>query len=87
MVGAFEVVVAHLALDHPGEGSQSAWGPLFGEDLGDGQPDGDGEPVRGKRTARVMVWRRTIRSVAVNDSRSGSSSWSTALSCIRARRA
>jgi hypothetical protein len=86
MVGAFEVVVAHLALDHPGEGSQSAWGQPFGEDLGDGQADGHGESVRGK-TARVMVWRRTIRSVAVNDSRSGSSSWSTAVSCMRARRA
>jgi hypothetical protein len=40
MVGAFEVVVAHLALDHPGEGSQSTPGELFGQDLGGGQPDG-----------------------------------------------
>ena len=37
-----------LRLTTRGEGSQSAWGQPFGENLGDGQPDGHGEPVMGK---------------------------------------
>jgi hypothetical protein len=49
MVGAFEVVVAHLALDDPGEGWESTRGELFGQDLGGGEGDGHRQPVRGKR--------------------------------------
>ena len=49
MVGAFEVVFAHLAFDHAGERSQPAWGQSVGEDLGDGQSGRAEEPVRGKR--------------------------------------
>jgi hypothetical protein len=82
MVGAFEVVVAHLGLDTRGK-ARSRRG-------GGGQPGSRRRPARwpwragqGETTARVMVWRRTIRRVLVNDSWSGSRSWATAVSCMR----
>jgi hypothetical protein len=49
VVGAFEVVVAHLAFDHPGEGTQPPDREPLGQDLTDGHPDRAGELVRGKR--------------------------------------
>jgi hypothetical protein len=49
--GAFELVVAHLALDRPGEGPQPAFGQQHGQQLVDHHADGRGELVRGKRPA------------------------------------
>jgi hypothetical protein len=49
MVGAFEVVVAHLAFDGAGKGTQPAWWERLGEDLLDRGADGRGDLVRGKR--------------------------------------
>ena len=49
MVGAFEVVVAHLAFHHPGEGAQAPEREPFGQDLADRQRGRAGELVRGKR--------------------------------------
>src|SRR6266545_7283265 len=48
MVGAFELVAAHLAFDRAGVGAQSALGQLLGEDLRDRPADRAGGLVRGK---------------------------------------
>jgi hypothetical protein len=47
VVGAFEVVVAHLALDYAGEGAQPPDRQALGQDLADRQP--------GRSTPAVLV--------------------------------
>jgi hypothetical protein len=48
MVGTLGGEVAHLALDRAGKGAQPPGGQPFGQDLGDRQPAGGGDLVRGK---------------------------------------
>jgi hypothetical protein len=48
MVVAFEREVAHLALDHPRQGAQPAWGQQVPQRLSDRLPGRPGQPPRGK---------------------------------------
>src|SRR6266571_4431969 len=48
MVGAFELVAAHLAFHRAWVGTQPPLGDPLGEDLGDRPPGGSGDLVRGK---------------------------------------
>jgi hypothetical protein len=64
MGGALELVVAHLALDRPGEGPQPAFGEQHRQQFLDRAADGGGELLRGKRPAprspagaRPVGWR------------------------------
>src|SRR6266540_1641570 len=49
MLGAFELVVAHLALHRSGEGPQPALGQQHGQQLVDHHADRGGELLRGER--------------------------------------